>query len=232
MGPNVKFVSPNQSIINQCLFVDNNPSDFPSDKGCWTEPLCYKHINTKNSLDSYKQSGLAGALGATTARERTEFHVNLLRLLTTRNKQMAMVTGKPCLVDIVHVHCKCVIQKEFLSTKFTFGTNNLHIGFRIDEITSDGVFSFYMLPHLAVWRSLKSAVAPLTHCIVGLSSKTESDKQDKLDTDSSSLSPTGIEILWLASEGAALSLSGEGSGTRSLCFLFMCVFKQVLESVL
>ena len=137
----------------------------------------------------------AGALGTTTARECAKFHMDLLRLLTTRNKEMAVVTVKSCLVYIVHVLCKSVIQKEFLSTKFTFKTNNLHIGFRIDEVTGDGMFRFNMLSHLTIRGSPKSAVAPLTHCIVGLSSKTESDKQDKLDTDSSSLSPTGIEIL-------------------------------------
>ena len=111
-----------------------------------------------------ESSGLAGAFGATTARECAEFHMDLLRLPTTRNKKMAVVTVKPCLVHIVHVHGKCVIQKEFLSTKFTLRTNDPHIGFRIDEVTGDGVLCFNMLPHLASQGSLKSAVAPLTHC--------------------------------------------------------------------
>ena len=60
--------------------------------------------------------------------------MDLLRLLTTRNKKMAVITVKPCLVNIVHMQCKCVIQEEFLAAKFTFRTN-----IRIDEVTGDGV---------------------------------------------------------------------------------------------
>ena len=88
--------------------------------------------------------------------------MDCFRLLTARNKEMAVVTVKSCLVYIVHMHSKCVVQKEFFSTKFTLRTNNLHIGIWIEKVTGDGVFYLNVFLHLTVRGSLKAAIAPLT----------------------------------------------------------------------